>query len=321
MPIFQKAYRALEKARSVDEVKAVRDKAQAAALYARQAKLGKAMVDHACEIKLRAERKAGVLLARQGLRPGRNSDRVSLKDLDLARHQSSRWQAVASIPEEVFESYITEARASATREITTAGALLIARELQRKGIVAALRCKRSRGGRVDDLVSVSGRYRCIYADPPWQYRDRGVRGAAEKHYATLWVEELCELPVGELAKKTGAHLWLWCTWPMIYEGAPHRLLEAWGYRWVGHLTWDKIVIGTGHWLRSQDEVLALAVKGKSPPPLLERDQGTVVRVQKNGHSKKPEEFYKILERLSPGPRMELFARQARVDWCRWGEEA
>ena len=63
------------------------------------------------------------------------------------------------------------------------------------------------------------KYSIIYADPPWRYERNGVQGAAEKHYATMSIDELCALPVPELAAKDCA-LFLWATFP----NSPKRIL-------------------------------------------------------------------------------------------------
>lgn len=187
------------------------------------------------------------------------------------------------------------------------------------------------------LAAVRGQYSCIYMDAPWSYQDSTARGAAARHYPTMAVEELKTLPVPELAHPDGAHFWIWTTFPKIRDRVPHELIQHWGLRWVGEIVWDKMRIGPGRWLRSQAEVLILAVKGKPVMPL-NRGQGNiypcpdplddgiilpeVVPVKRTPkHSEKPEEFRALIERLSPGPRIELFARVDAPGWDRWGNEA
>lgn len=162
-------------------------------------------------------------------------------------------------------------------------------------------------------------YRCVYLDPPWCYRDSEVRGGVATHYGTMTNEEIAALPVAELAHEEGAHFWIWTTWPMMREGAPHKLIHAWGLTWVGEIVWDKITLGTGHYFRSRTEVLILGAKGKLP--LLSDAADPLVSLKRGAHSSKPEYFYEILERLSPGPRVELFARATHHGWDRWGNEA
>jgi hypothetical protein len=123
---YEAARTALAEAHRVDEVKEIRDKAEAMAAYARQAK-DTQLVQYATEIKVRAERKAGELL-RQAAEKRERADRgkpsemskaTTLSDMGITRDQSSRWQQVASIPDEHFEAAVEMAKNSAG-EVTTA---------------------------------------------------------------------------------------------------------------------------------------------------------------------------------------------------------
>ena len=72
------------------------------------------------------------------------------------------------------------------------------------------------------------KYQIIYADPPWRYQDKGCSGSAEKHYSTMGIEDICSLPVKEIADKN-AILFVWVTYPMLVEGL--KLIEAWGFKY------------------------------------------------------------------------------------------
>lgn len=170
--------------------------------------------------------------------------------------------------------------------------------------------------RVEDAPA--GRYRTIYMDPPWAYADEGVNGSAATQYHTMGVEAIERLPVARLAHADGCHLWMWTTWPMIREGAPHRLVAAWGFRWVGEVTWKKDRVGTGRWLRSITEVLVLAVRGSMP--LLVDDAAGFLEAPRGRHSEKPKEARALVERCSPGPRLEVFARHVPEGWDAVGLE-
>jgi len=174
-------------------------------------------------------------------------------------------------------------------------------------------------GKVTNLEDVEGNYTTVYLDPPWDYRDSNVQGAAAHEYSTMTVEQIAALPVRRLLPEDGGHVWMWTTWPMHRDGAPHRLLEAWGLEWSGEIVWDKEKLLLGRWTRVQSEILILAVAGKVPR--FAADVRGVHREESEEHSKKPEAFYDLIERFSPGPRIELFARRARDGWDRWGNEA
>ncbi len=162
-----------------------------------------------------------------------------------------------------------------------------------------------------------GRYRCILVDPPWA-DPRGPRGPGV-HYRTLPVDEIAAHDVGRLAHPDGAHLWVWTTWPAIRSGSLQRLVSAWGFTWVSEFVWVKHRTGLGVWLRSQSEVCVLAVRGHLP--LLVRDQSSVLHARRDSHSRKPSEGYEVFERCSPGPRIELFARDVPQRWDGWGIES
>lgn len=141
---YDTARRALAEARAVDEVKDIRDKAEAMAAYARQAR-DQDLIAWATEIKIRAERKCGEMLkegAKNGdratkesnLRVGPNSrDGISgptLSDIGISPNQSSRWQKLADMPEEHFETAVATAKEHAG-QVTTAHMLRVADELRK----------------------------------------------------------------------------------------------------------------------------------------------------------------------------------------------
>jgi len=158
-------------------------------------------------------------------------------------------------------------------------------------------------------------FRTILADPPWDVLQRSGRGA-HRHYSLMTVEEIAALPVGKLAG-TEAHLWLWVTNATLFAG--QAVLGAWGFTYRSCLTWVKPGLGLGStYLRNNTEHLLLGTKGKTP--ILYRSQPTWLFAPKQDHSHKPEEQYAVIERCSPGPYLELFARRRRPGWLVWGNE-
>ncbi len=166
------------------------------------------------------------------------------------------------------------------------------------------------------LVASGRRFGCIYADPPWRYDNRVTRAAAENHYATMALEELATLPVGELAAER-SHLHLWTTKPFAREGLD--LLAAWGFAYKSMLFWVKPQLGIGNYWRSSTEILLLGVRGDLAfPP---NDIKDWLEHPRTEHSAKPEAVRKLIERVSPGPYLELFARSAAPGWTAWGDQA
>ena len=155
----------------------------------------------------------------------------------------------------------------------------------------------------------------ILADPPWDVLQRGGRGA-HRHYSLMSVEAIAALPVGRVAS-ADAHLWLWVTNATLFAG--HAVMTAWGFTYRSCLTWVKPGLGLGSsYLRNNTEHLLFGTRGKAP--ILFRSQPTWLFAAKQGHSHKPEEQYAVIERCSPGPYLELFARRKRPGWQVWGNE-
>jgi N6-adenosine-specific RNA methylase IME4 len=161
-------------------------------------------------------------------------------------------------------------------------------------------------------------YRTIVIDPPWRYDDTlGPRGAAAQ-YATMVDADIASLPVGDLAA-SDAHLYLWVVNPRLFEAPP--LVARWGFRYVTLLTWHKLGSpGLGHWFRGDTEHVVFAVRGRLPIPT-ELRVSNHFAAPRTGHSAKPDRFYEIVERVSPEPRLDMFARRRRVGWDVWGDEA
>lgn len=168
------------------------------------------------------------------------------------------------------------------------------------------------------------KYQAIYADPPWDYQQCRLSGSAKKHYPTMRIEELCALPVAEIADRDCA-LFLWATFPQLPEAL--RLIQAWGFVyktvafvWLKQnrkaLTW---FYGLGFWTRSNAEVCLLATKGHPKRQSAGIHQLVISPVER--HSKKPDEVReKIVELMGDVPRIELFARQQTPGWDVWGNE-
>ena len=167
-------------------------------------------------------------------------------------------------------------------------------------------------------------YQVIYADPPWDYQQCRLSGSAKKHYPTMRIEELCALPVADIADRDCA-LFLWATFPQLPEAL--RLIKAWGFVyktvafvWLKQnrkaLTW---FYGLGFWTRSNAEICLLATKGHPKRQSAGIHQLVISPVEQ--HSKKPDEVReKIVALMGDVPRIELFARQQTPGWDVWGNE-
>jgi N6-adenosine-specific RNA methylase IME4 len=147
-------------------------------------------------------------------------------------------------------------------------------------------------------------------DPPWPSTDAALP------YPKLGLEEIAGLPIPQLLN-ADAVVWLWTTNTFLFE-AERLAREAWGLNYRNLLTWAKDRVGTGHWLRGQTEHCLLLTRGK--PTLRLGSYSTLLTADVREHSRKPDEFYALVERVCPGNRLELFARQRRPGWQVWGSE-
>ena len=167
-----------------------------------------------------------------------------------------------------------------------------------------------------------GKYRVIYADPPWSYGDErsgGSYGGAVDHYNTMSLQELCDMPVANLAEKD-AVLFLWVTAPMLMNEG-NEVLKAWGFKYKAHFIWDKTNSFVGNYNTVQHELLLIATKGSCTPDNTQRFKSIQTIAKTKKHSEKPEEFRNIIETLyTYGNKIELFARKATEGWKVYGNE-
>ena len=172
-----------------------------------------------------------------------------------------------------------------------------------------------------DLAETATLYPIVYVDPPWRYEYSPTDNREiENHYPTMTLEEICLLPVAEIATPDSV-LFLWTTSPKLAESM--QVIEAWGYTYKTCMVWDKERMGMGYYARQQHELLLIATRGSLPVPEPQNRPPSVLRVRRdNEHSAKPVEFYELIERMYPElPKIELFARQRRDGWVAWGNQA
>ena len=180
------------------------------------------------------------------------------------------------------------------------------------------------------LDSIKKKYQIVYADPPWHfqnYNNAKAQTNPERHYKTMTMKEIVNLPVNEIADDNCV-LFMWCTDPLLHKQIP--IVEKWGftYKTVG-FHWVKTnkdksknlyAIGTGYWTRANNEICILATKGK-----ISRVKGSnvhrLVVADRREHSRKPDCVRnRIVELMGDLPRIELFARQKVDGWDCYGDE-
>lgn len=162
------------------------------------------------------------------------------------------------------------------------------------------------------------RYKCIVADPPWpsmHQRATYHRGKPERHYPTMPVETIAALPVPALADED-AHLWIWGVNRML--GSAYDVARVWGFTPMSLLTWCKPGPGMGYYLRNNTEHCLLATRGRPMVPDHQLMSSWYIWPRRR-HSEKPPEFFTLAEQVSPGPRLEMFARCTRTGWDCWSD--
>jgi N6-adenosine-specific RNA methylase IME4 len=173
-----------------------------------------------------------------------------------------------------------------------------------------------------------GQYGTILIDPPWRFANRtGKVGPEHKRlhrYQTLAFEEIAALPVSKIALPK-SHLYLWCPNALLAEAL--GIMKSWGFTYKTNIVWYKVRKdggpdgrGVGFYFRNVTELVLFGIKGKIRTLAPGRSQVNVMITRKQEHSRKPAELYDIIRRCSPGPYIELFAREKAKGWTQWGDE-
>jgi N6-adenosine-specific RNA methylase IME4 len=338
LTIYDRACAAIAEAKSIDEVKEILDVSIAMRAYARQAKNRDLEAD-CIEIRLRATRRldqvrqaqAATVGLNQGAVPGKTGlkanpvldPRPTLASQGIDKVLAHQGRLLGRMSAEAFERKVVETRSSVARVFRRAvREVEIAQEREER------RAQTAQGGSVADLYAlIASGYRAgtIGADPAWpfeQYSERAAHAVTD-HYETMTLDEIKALPVAQLAADDCA-LFLWVTWPKMPIW--NEVLAAWGFRYSG-LGFDWVKLnpngeglhwGNGYNTRQNPEPCIIAKRGD--PLRLDADVHSVIMAPVGGHSEKPDEAYARMERLYPGPRLELFARKPRPGWMCWGDE-
>jgi len=315
------AHRALAEAKTAQEAKRIADVAEAARVYAQRVGLGIEVINHAMHVRLLAERLLGEMLIaakKTGqLKPGRakrhaidSDDSIFLPD-DVSLDLSSRAQKFGAVPQDGIEAKLNEFAARGEICVTE-----LLREVRgenkskaKQNLIAELNGQ--------PVPPLHGSFDVIVIDPPWQYSSRAQDNShrARNPYPDMSLDEIEILPVAEHSNDN-AILWLWTT--NAFLRAAFKLMDSWDFEQKTMLTWAKDRMGIGDWLRGQTEHCLLAIRGR--PIVTLTNQTTLLVAPMREHSRKPDEFYHLVESLCPGTKLEMFARQSRPGWQSWGLE-
>jgi N6-adenosine-specific RNA methylase IME4 len=173
-----------------------------------------------------------------------------------------------------------------------------------------------------DIFNTTEKFRIIYADPAWSYNDKQetpMLGGASKHYNTMSVSEISNLPVKNISEKD-AVLFLWVTSPLLEDA--FEVIKSWGFKYKTSFIWDKVKHNMGHYNSVRHELLLIATKGSCVPDN-KKLYDSVQSIERNdNHSEKPIEFLNIIDDLYLyGNKLEMFCRKIKKqNWYGWGNE-
>jgi N6-adenosine-specific RNA methylase IME4 len=305
--------KAIAEARSIPEVKLIRDKAAAIIRFIKQQHGGLLLQNDAAHFKIQAERRLGALID-ETVQQGRPTEekrfhRETFLPDGVSRIQSHRWQTMASVPEDVVEAYISKIK-QAEEELTSLSIYRLAKHQENRERQEVLRNA--------PIFSPTGKYRCLVIDPPWQM----VKIEREERpnqvlfdYPTMTEEQLLDYPTPDYAEEN-CHLYLWTTHKFLPVAL--HLAEHWGFNYECLLTWIKNVGFTPFsWMYSTEHILFCR---KGNLDLLIKGQRLDFTAKVREHSRKPEEFYDLVRLVSPGPRLDIFSRESHEGFAQLGNE-
>ena len=165
------------------------------------------------------------------------------------------------------------------------------------------------------LAEQGYKFGTIYADPPWQYSNQATRSSTGNHYDGMTPAEIAALPVRHLIAEN-AHLHLWTTNAFLFECK--EIMEAWGFEYRSCFVWCKPKLGIGNYWRVSHEFMLFGKRGKAP--FYDHSLRSWAELERGKHSAKPERVRDMIERASPGPYLELFARHVAPGWAAWGDQ-
>ena len=321
---------ALGQARSIAEIKHVHDIAEAAKRYAKAADLCNEAYVMASVVAADARRKAGEMLMQLERKPGARTDATLdargqgseyadvLKDVSLPRQTAKRWQQEARVPEAMYQE-IKQTALDTGKELSQRNVLSVVKKDEREKQIEEVRQKIEQ----EEITAPSGKFDVIAIDPPWAYDEKGGfssdqhdpdgnRGGVD--YPTMTVEQIGKI---DLPSKDDSVLFLWTTHAFLRDS--FALLDQWGYTYKATIVWDKERMGMGRTIRLQCEFCLLAIKGR---PIIEgASERDIIREARREHSRKPEAFYAMVERMCMGRKLDYFSREQRKGWDTYGAEA
>ena len=290
-------------------------------LATRKARVSAALQDRASRLRAEAERNAGLTMLQNPLWGGRRAEgraTVTYGQLGISEREGARYQALAHIPDWLWAELVRDP----ARPVPSLSALA----------TEGRRWKIGRGHRTvppPRLRAVPRKFATIVADPPWSYVQTGAGHGTGGAYDTKRLSSIAALDIP--AHPDGCWLWLWATVPLLPQAM--AVLHKWGFEYRQTLVWVKNnAVVSSRLLHGRAELVLLGTRGR----MSLRDSATNVVdaaaldaavLSTTGissssavHSRKPAAFYDLVERVCPGPYLELYGRRPRDRWTVWGND-
>ena len=268
------------------------------------------------EQKLRTQRILGDLLKKSNIYKGaatqsKDTTALKLSDIGVTRDQSSAFQKIASLPQEIFEEEIATAKEETNKriELTTSRLLKVAKKIERE---QDLKQQKEVKG---DYTTLLDNYDVLVVDPPWEYNRTydPDNSRIANPYPSMSLEDINNI---KLPSSKNSILWLWATQAYLYEAKD--ILKNWGYEYKATLVWNKDNMGMGNWLRMQCEFCLLGIKGN--PTYHNTKYRDIITEKGREHSRKPDLFYNMVNDTCIGTKLDYFSREHRDGWYSYGNE-
>lgn len=324
---LSEARRLLAEASTVEQVKDVRNRAQALRAYVQKAQLGQQIEVEVAVLRLRAERKLGKVLLRLPLakaasgnqytgrldRDQGNSGPIFLRDLGITHADSSRAQRVASLPDQVFENFL-KIQSNTGKPPTIAAVLRLVRGNPKPAAPVTDSAPPVVPAKAVDAMSVrdsadamtirelvgSKTFSTICAAPPWP-----TPGTMRLQVVKRILNEFLQLPVSDLANEA-AHLHLLTS--NTYLRIALQLLEAWGFVYASTLVLQRSGVSPAPYWQDNHQLLVLGVRGNLK--FQDKSRPSCQSIEEDFCQGIPRSLRLLLENVSPGPYLELFCRDS-----------
>ncbi len=316
------ARRELDQAQSVAEVKDIRDKLDALRSYAKASGMNRDQMYDIAEAKVVAEHKGGRLLKDidrgKGGRPEINSLQTATSfqqacdEAGLERTTAHRWQIMALVPDGDLQAYFATQREKG-KDITSTDVYRMGMRIKNAENLAAPK----------PVVLPEGKFSTIVIDPPWDMKkiERDVTPNQTKHldYKTMTQVELIEFgDVVNSIAHTDCHMFMWTTHKFLLDAL--ELLQAWGWKYVLTMVWHKPGGFQPYGLPQYNCEFAVYARKGSPSFITTKAFNCCFEGPRREHSRKPDNFYETIGRVTDGRRVDVFSREKRVGFEQLGDE-